>query len=74
LVKNKQTREEFSFAQRVGWKIYLKGLEEGLILRPLGNIVYLWLPISTTTADIDEITQRTWRVLANANNISGKGT
>lgn len=71
LVKNKKTKEEFSFAERVGWKIYLKGLEQGLILRPLGNIVYLWLPISATMEEIDEITERTWRVLAEADNISG---
>ncbi|MCK9297261.1 MAG: adenosylmethionine--8-amino-7-oxononanoate transaminase [Desulfobulbaceae bacterium] len=73
LVKNKQTKEEFTFAERVGWKIYLKGLEQGLILRPLGNIVYLWLPISTTIAEIDEITERTWRVLADAENIGASG-
>lgn len=71
LVKNKQSKEEFTFAERVGWKIYLKGLEQGLILRPLGNIVYLWLPISATISEIDEITERTWRVLANADHISG---
>ncbi|RJX29291.1 MAG: adenosylmethionine--8-amino-7-oxononanoate transaminase [Desulfurivibrio sp.] len=71
LVKNKRTKEEFTFAERVGWQIYLKGLEQGLILRPLSNIVYLWLPISTTTAEIDEITERTWLVLADADNIKG---
>lgn len=74
LVKNKKTKEEFSFAERVGWQIYLKGLEEGLILRPLGNIVYLWLPISTTTEEIDEITKRVWRVLSDAANFPGAMT
>ncbi|MBI5558266.1 MAG: adenosylmethionine--8-amino-7-oxononanoate transaminase [Deltaproteobacteria bacterium] len=71
LVKNKQTKEPFSFAERVGWKIYLKGLEQGLLLRPLSNIVYLWLPISATIKEIDEITERAWRVLGDADNISG---
>lgn len=64
LVKNKATREPFSVADRVGWRIYLAGLGQGLILRPLGNVVYLWLPLSATRADIDEITDRAWTVLA----------
>ncbi len=71
LVKNKKTKEPFSFTDRVGWKIYLQGLEKGLILRPLGNVVYLWLPISATIAEIDEIIERTWSVLSDPQNISG---
>lgn len=71
LVKDKQTKEEFPFLDRVGWNIYLKGLEEGLLLRPMGNVIYLWLPLSTTTIEIDEIVERTWRVLSNPDNIVG---
>jgi adenosylmethionine---8-amino-7-oxononanoate aminotransferase len=64
LIKDRQTREGISAAARIGWPIHLRGLEEGLLLRPLGNVVYLWLPLSTTTEEIDEITDRLWRVLA----------
>lgn len=71
LVKDKKTRAEYSFAERVGWKIYLAGLEEGLILRPMGNCIYFWLPVSTTVAEIDEITERAFRVLSNPANIVG---
>jgi adenosylmethionine-8-amino-7-oxononanoate aminotransferase len=71
LVKNRETKEEFSFEDRVGWKIYLEGLKQGLILRPMGNAIYLWLPVSTSVAEIDEITERTYRVLANTENING---
>ncbi|MBU0729072.1 MAG: adenosylmethionine--8-amino-7-oxononanoate transaminase [Proteobacteria bacterium] len=71
LVKDKQTKKPFDPVDRVGWKIYLKGLEKGLLLRPLGNIIYLWLPLSTTISEIDEITERTWQVLSNPENISG---
>ena len=71
LVKDKKSKESFRFEERVGWKIYLQGLKQGLILRPLGNIVYLWLPLCATREDIDEITERAWRVLSNKDNISG---
>ncbi len=71
LVKDKKTKEAFSFSDRVGWKIYLEGLKEGVILRPLSNVLYLWLPLITTREDIDEISQRTWNVLSKAENIVG---
>ncbi|MEW6595384.1 MAG: adenosylmethionine--8-amino-7-oxononanoate transaminase [Thermodesulfobacteriota bacterium] len=73
LVKDKAGKAPFAHEERVGWPIYLRGLEEGLILRPLGNVVYLWLPLSVTTAAIDEISERMWRVLADPANIVGMG-
>lgn len=71
LVKDRATKTPFAPGERVGWPIYLAGLEEGLILRPMGNVVYLWLPLSVTTEEITEITERMWRVLSNPANIKG---
>ncbi len=71
LVLDKETKEPFRTEDRVGWGIYQAGLKEGLILRPLGNILYLWLPISTTVAEIDEITERMYRVIADPANLNG---
>jgi adenosylmethionine-8-amino-7-oxononanoate aminotransferase len=71
LVKDKETKQAYDFQERVGWPIYLAGLEQGLLLRPIGNVIYLWLPLSVTLAEIDEITERAWQVLADPRNISG---
>jgi len=71
LVKDRQSKEPFPSEARVGWHLYLAGLEEGLILRPLGNILYLWLPLSTTAAEIEEILERMWRVVSNPENLGG---
>lgn len=71
LVKNKENKTAYSAAERVGWPIYLAGLEKGLLLRPIGNVIYLWLPLSVSMAEIDEITERTWEVLADPGNIAG---
>ncbi len=65
LVRDKTSKAPFTFEERVGWPIYLAGLEKGVILRPLGNVVYLWLPLTVTPADIDEILARTRDVLSN---------
>jgi adenosylmethionine-8-amino-7-oxononanoate transaminase len=71
LVKDKQTKAPYESHERVGWPIYLAGLEQGLLLRPIGNVIYLWLPLSVTLAEIDEITERTWQVLSDPRNIAG---
>ncbi|MFN7181925.1 MAG: adenosylmethionine--8-amino-7-oxononanoate transaminase [Planctomycetota bacterium] len=41
LVKNKETKEEFSYEERVGYKITLLARKYGLFIRPLGNIIVL---------------------------------
>lgn len=71
LVKDRERKTPYSFAERVGWPIYLAGLNQGLILRPMGNVIYLWLPLSTTLEEIEEITERVWRVMADERNIKG---
>ncbi|MDF1614251.1 adenosylmethionine--8-amino-7-oxononanoate transaminase [Desulfurivibrio dismutans] len=70
LVADRAGKQPFPAVQRVGWPIYLAGLEQGLLLRPLGNIVYLWLPLSTTEEEITTITEKMWQVLSNPANIA----
>jgi len=36
-------------------KIYSESLKNGVILRPLGNTIYWWLPINTSESQIEEI-------------------
>lgn len=43
--------------------IYRRGLETNLILRPLVNIIYLFLPLCTTIDELDDIIERTKLVL-----------
>ena len=53
LVRERNTRAEFPAAERRGLRVYLHGLERGVILRPLGNVVYFMPPYCVTTAEID---------------------
>jgi adenosylmethionine-8-amino-7-oxononanoate aminotransferase len=64
LVKDKRTKEPFPFEARIGLKVYKKGLEKGLLLRPLGNIIYLFLPLCVTENELIDIIERTYSVLA----------
>jgi adenosylmethionine-8-amino-7-oxononanoate aminotransferase len=64
LVKNRRTKEPFKFEERIGLRIYKMGLNEGLLLRPLGSVIYLLLPLCITGDELAEIVDRTYRLLA----------
>ena len=53
LVRDKATREPFPAAQRRGLRVYRHGLERGVVLRPLGNVVYFMPPYCITPEEID---------------------
>lgn len=63
LVKNKKTKEPFKLKERIGLEVYKKGLRRGLLLRPLGSIVYLYLPLSTGILELKTIMRRTLEIL-----------
>ncbi|NQT32408.1 MAG: adenosylmethionine--8-amino-7-oxononanoate transaminase [Candidatus Omnitrophica bacterium] len=63
LVKDKKSKEPFGLNERIGLEIYRMGLEENLILRPLGNIVYLFLPLSTRSDELEDIIRRTTGII-----------
>ena len=52
LVKNKVTKEPFPSEERIGYKIYQIALEKGLLLRPLGNVLYFMPPYVITEEEI----------------------
>ncbi len=68
LVKDKKTRGGFSFKDRVGFEIYKAGLEKNLILRPLGDIIYFFLPLCTKKSEIDDILGRAYSVIEEVKN------
>ena len=53
LVRDKYSKETFSPEERVGYKIYLEGLKRGVIMRPLGNIIYFIPPLVITNGEIE---------------------
>lgn len=53
LVKNKNTKENFHWEQRVGYEIYKIALKKGLMLRPIGNVLYFMPPYVIDKKDIE---------------------
>ena len=63
LVKDKEKKTAFDFEERVGLRIYKEGLKRNIILRPLGNIVYLFLPLSVKKRELKYILDNTYQVI-----------
>ena len=53
LVKDKKTKEEFDYAQRVGHRVALAARKREVMLRPLGNVVVLMPPLAIAPAELD---------------------
>lgn len=54
LVTDKDTKESYDSKLRIGYRIYKKALEKGLVLRPLGNVLYFNPPLIITKEEIDK--------------------
>ena len=54
LVKCKETKESFDPQLRMGYRIYKKALNLGLILRPLGDVIYFNPPLNISKDEIDK--------------------
>ncbi len=54
LVTDKNTKGEYDPKLRIGYQIYKKALGKGLILRPLGNVLYFNPPLIINEEEIDK--------------------
>jgi adenosylmethionine-8-amino-7-oxononanoate aminotransferase len=52
-VKDRATGERYDWRERRGLRAYRHALEQGALLRPVGNVVYLMPPYVITPAEID---------------------
>ena len=53
LVRDKAARAPFPAAERRGLRAYLHGLDHGLLLRPLGDVIYFMPPYVISADEID---------------------
>ncbi len=56
LVKNKETKEPLDYRNRTGYQIYKKALKKGVLLRPLGDVIYFNPPLIIEENDMDFVT------------------
>jgi adenosylmethionine-8-amino-7-oxononanoate aminotransferase len=53
MVKDRKTMQPYPWQERRGLGVYRHGLEHGVLLRPLGNIIYFMPPYVITEPEID---------------------
>jgi adenosylmethionine---8-amino-7-oxononanoate aminotransferase len=63
LVKDKEKKTPFAFEEQIGKKIYKEGLKKHLILRPLGNVIYLFPPLCITKKELKYIFDNLYAIL-----------
>lgn len=63
LVENKETKTPFPSEERIGYQIYQRALEKGLLIRPLGNIIYFMPPYVISEEEIKWMIETTKEVI-----------
>ena len=54
LVENKETKKAFDPKKRIGWHIFRRAMDMGLVLRPMGDIIYFNPPLNIEKTDLDK--------------------
>lgn len=55
LVRDKETKEPFPWAEKWGMRVCLDARQRGVLLRPLGNVVVVMPPLSVSIDQIDQL-------------------
>lgn len=66
MVKNKATREPYPWQERRGMKVYQYALSKGVLLRPLGNVVYFMPPYIITEDELILLADVAWQGIQHA--------
>ena len=55
LVRNKETKEPYDWAEKMGWRVVYHAREKGVIIRPLGNVIVIMPPLSIGTKNFNQL-------------------
>jgi adenosylmethionine-8-amino-7-oxononanoate aminotransferase len=66
MAKDRHSKEPFAWQERRGLRVYRHGLENGVLLRPLGNVVYFMPPYVITEAQLETVTAVAWQGILGA--------
>jgi adenosylmethionine-8-amino-7-oxononanoate aminotransferase len=55
LVQDKETKEPYPWEQRHGWRVCQAAMAQGVLVRPLGNVVVIMPPLAIRLDELDRI-------------------
>lgn len=61
LVKNRKTKQPYKWEEKTGIRVTRQARKYGVILRPLGNVIVLFPPLSISLPELEELLDVTYR-------------
>ncbi len=55
LVKNKVTKEPFDWKEKMGWKVAYHAMDNGVFIRPLGNVLIIMPPLCVSPENLKQM-------------------
>ncbi|MEE9524064.1 MAG: aminotransferase class III-fold pyridoxal phosphate-dependent enzyme, partial [Thermodesulfovibrionales bacterium] len=52
VVKDKGTKEEYPWEEKMGWQVVFRARDKGLFLRPLGNVIVIMPPLAISEENL----------------------
>jgi adenosylmethionine---8-amino-7-oxononanoate aminotransferase len=66
LVLDKETKEPYPVKMRMGWKVAEEAMKEGVLIRPLGNVIVLMPPLGIPIEDLKKLVRVTYDCIKKA--------
>jgi adenosylmethionine-8-amino-7-oxononanoate aminotransferase len=57
LVKNKESKQAYDWSEKIGWRIAYHARENGVFIRPLGNVIVLMPPLIISEQNLNKLLQ-----------------
>jgi adenosylmethionine---8-amino-7-oxononanoate aminotransferase len=55
LVRDKKTKEQFRWEEKIGWQVAYEARRDGVLIRPLGNVLVIMPPLSINVGDLNHL-------------------
>jgi adenosylmethionine-8-amino-7-oxononanoate aminotransferase len=55
LVRDKKTKEPYDWAEKIGWRVAYHARENGVFIRPLGNVIVIMPPLSISSENLKQL-------------------
>lgn len=55
LVSDKKTQEPYDWAEKMGWRVAYHARENGVFIRPLGNVIVIMPPLSISEQNLNQL-------------------
>jgi adenosylmethionine-8-amino-7-oxononanoate aminotransferase len=66
LVKDKRTKEPYPYEEKIGYRVAGRAKEEGVMIRPIGNVLIIMPPLAISTDNLDQMLKVLWKAIEQA--------